>query len=368
MFPKFSSKARGSKASDVVPPPHTIQTRGKCDLEIGPHIFTDTVVYEVHYLSQGPVPGPNTTSNPVWQTNVSQGGPHSYNQSSVTPQSSTPSAPATTPGDTEQENVPTPLISSLAEVTSITPILINRVNTAASANPILSNLLQLAAAGHASPDQLKTLGLLIQSLANMEELPAATASLQQPPTAADPHQRPPPVKDFDLVLEFREAPAERWVFPRVPVYGERQSIPSTTNASHDILLTTCVPFSIAKNAALEVSQQPNLEMSTESSGQHAVTLRLKEAPSAIWDTIYRWIGGEDMLRLNKTQIDSLVCVVSSVLNFKLMLLEIPPKRMFLGHQLPSGSLLAQLQMVSAWISLHSLCVQFCRRPPLLHTQ
>src|SRR5882757_7747807 len=172
-FPKFSSKARGNKTPDVVPPPHTIQTRGKCDLAIGPHIFTDTTIYEVHYLSQGPVPSSNTASNPVWQTNVSLAGPQPYNQSSVTSQSSTPSAPSTTPDIADPQNVATPLISSLADVTSITPVLINRVNTAASANPILSNLLQLAAAGHASPDQLKTLGLLIQSLANMEELSLA---------------------------------------------------------------------------------------------------------------------------------------------------------------------------------------------------
>ena len=218
------------------------------------------------------------------------------------------------------------------------------MNTAASANPILSNLLQLAAAGHASPDQLKTLGLLIQSLANMEELPAATATIQQPPTAVNHHQKSPPVKDFDLVLEFREAPAERWVFPRVPVYGERKSISS---ASQDILLTTCIPFNVANNSASDASQQPSLETSTESPAQHVVTLHLIEAPWAIWDTIYRWIGGEDKLRSNKIQIDSLVCVIS-FLYFKLnpMLFEIPPKRMFLGHQLQPGSLLAQLQIVS----------------------
>ena len=240
------------------------------------------------------------------------------------------------------------MISSLADVTSITPVLINRVNTAASANPILSNLLQLAAAGHASPDQLKTLGLLIQSLANMEELPIATASIQQPPTAVNHNQRSPPVKDFDLVLEFREAPAERWVFPRVPVYGERKSNPST---SQDILLTTCIPFSVANNPVSDVLQEPSLETATESPVQHVVTLHLIEAPWAIWDTIYRWIGGEDNLRSNKIQIDGLVCDFFKNFKIKLnpILFEIPPKRMFLGHQLPPGSLLAQLQIVSTWI-------------------
>ena len=232
----------------------------------------------------------------------------------MTPQSSTPSAPATTPDNTEQDNVSAPFISSLAEVTSITPVLIHRVNTAASANPILSNLLQLAAAGNASPDQLKTLGLLIQSLANMEDLPVAAALLQQPPSTLVHHQKSPPVKDFDLVLEFREAPGERWVFPRVSVYGEQIPTPSTTNSSQDVLLTTCIPFSVANDAALNVSQQPGLETSTESSVQQIATLRLKEAPSAIWDTIYRWIGGEDKMRSNKVQIDSLVCVISCSLN------------------------------------------------------
>ena len=231
----------------------------------------------------------------------------------MTSQSSTPSAPATNPDVSEQENVSTPLISSLADVTSITPILINRVNTAASANPILSNLLQLAAAGHASPDQLKTLGLLIQSLANMEELPVATASIQQPPNAVNHNQRSPPVKEFDLVLEFREAPAERWVFPRVPVYGERKSNPST---SQDILLTTCIPFSVAKNSVSDVSQEASLETATENPVQHVVTLHLIEASWAIWDTIYRWIGGEVNLRSNKIQIDSLVCVIFFIFKIK----------------------------------------------------
>lgn len=182
----------------------------------------------------------------------------------------------------------------------------------------------------------------------MEELPVATASIQQPPTAVNHNQRSPPVKDFDLVLEFREAPAERWVFPRVPVYGERKSNPST---SQDILLTTCIPFSVANNPVSDVLQEPSLETATESPVQHVVTLHLIEAPWAIWDTIYRWIGGEDNLRSNKIQIDGLVCDFFKILKIKLnpILFEIPPKRMFLGHQLPPGSLLAQLQIVSTWI-------------------
>ena len=161
----------------------------------------------------------------------------------------------------------------------------------------------------------------------MEELPVAAPAIQQPPAPVNLYQRSPLVKDFDLVLEFREAPTERWVFPRVPVYGERKSTPSTTNASQDILLTTCIPF---RNVTLDVSQQPTLENSTESPVQHVVTLRLIEAPWTIWDTIYRWIGGEDKLRSNKTQIDSLVRVIlSGLLNLILCFWRSHQKECFL---------------------------------------
>ncbi|KAF8167672.1 hypothetical protein B0H34DRAFT_682661 [Crassisporium funariophilum] len=345
-FPKFSSKARGNKASDATPPPHTIQTRGKCDLEVGPHIFPGTVIYEVHYLSQAPVPTPTPAPSSIppaqhaWQSNVPYGGAYSYSQPSAAAQtSSIPAAPTST---TESEKVSTPLISSLASasVTTITPVLINRVNTAASADPILSNLLQLAAAGHASPDQLKTLGLLIQSLANMEEsaVVAATQSqFQSRPNPRTVEHQPglslPPVKDFDLVLEFREAPTERWVFPRVPVYGEPVFSKNSANANLDIAITTCIPFGNSQTPASEASQVVTGDLSASSRDpvQHSVTLHLKDVSSAVWDTIYRWVGGEEKMKSNKEHIDSLIS----------------PTRLYLGHQLSAGHQLAQLQAASA---------------------
>ena len=52
MFPKFSTRARGTKVAEVVPPPHTIKAHGKYDLTIGPHVFSNTAIYEVHYLPE----------------------------------------------------------------------------------------------------------------------------------------------------------------------------------------------------------------------------------------------------------------------------------------------------------------------------
>ena len=47
----------------------------------------------------------------------------------------------------------------------VTPALIAQVNLAASSDPTLQNLLQVAAAGKASVDQLRSLGVFIQTLA-----------------------------------------------------------------------------------------------------------------------------------------------------------------------------------------------------------
>lgn len=50
MFPKFSVKTRSGKTPEVTPPPHTTKAHGKYDLHVGPHVYHDTAIYEVHYL------------------------------------------------------------------------------------------------------------------------------------------------------------------------------------------------------------------------------------------------------------------------------------------------------------------------------
>ncbi|KAF8913092.1 hypothetical protein CPB84DRAFT_1957470 [Gymnopilus junonius] len=328
-FPKFSSRGRGSKATDVpTPPPHTIQNRGRCNLEIGPHIFHDTIFYEVHYLPSVPLPGHATSqpasTNPYWQSTVPYGSPYSLNP---TPATSTPSAnaAATSTPKPRSEIVSTPLISSLTEasITPITPSLINQVNIAAASNPILANLLQLAAANRASEDQLKTLGLLIQSLANMDSSLTMSALMT---TAGDQqstnYRLPtyPPVKEFDIVIEFGEAVNDRWLIPRGPACAQRLS---AVSSKADIDLTICIPDS----GRLVTSDS----QSTSETNNLPVILSLKEAQFMLWDTISRWIGGEEKMNSYKKYLDSLV----------------PPQRLYLGLQIPSGPLLTQLQAACA---------------------
>lgn len=304
-FPKFSSRARGNK--DPAPPPHTIQTRGRCDLVIGPHIFPDTVFYEVHYLPpQGSQPSSFPTqpqaANPFWQSSSS------YTTSY--PQNVTAGSGAQTP-QTDSTTVATPFksvssssLNSIPSSITLTPNLIQQVNSAASSNPILANLLQIAASGKATQDQLKTLGLLIQSFATLSSTSSTTQAQPALSTflSLASYQRAsilPPVKEFDLVFEFRETPNDRWFIPRVPVYTERKPPPEQPN-DLDISLLTCVPFNADKTSQIEG------QTTTEKPVQYPVTFILKNAPFTIWETIWRWIGGEEKNKANKVELESQV--------------------------------------------------------------
>lgn len=222
-----------------------------------------------------------------------------YGQRSATP------VPVPTSSDSSSS---APLLSSLTAVTTITPSLINQVNQAAASNPTLANLLQLAAAGKATPEQLKTLGLLIQvnpsrnfpllltlfqSLA-APEVAAASASTSAP-TASTSQPLPPPsseasVKEFDLVLQFQETSSDRWIIPRGPAVCERIIDSRVSDAAYDILFTASLSLSNA-------TQQPSEEI---------VTLRFRHAPLSVWDSVNRWIGGEEKMKENKRLLDQLV--------------------------------------------------------------
>ncbi|SJL06254.1 uncharacterized protein ARMOST_09590 [Armillaria ostoyae] len=305
-FPKFSSRSRGGKSSDISPPAHTIQSRGRCDLEVGPHIFSGTTFSEVHYLSSQP-------PSQVPQSYQSYQSTSSSNNSSWTSYGNTYStnAPQAPPQPNESQSS-APLLSSLSSVTIITPALIHQVNSAASSNPTLANLLQLAAAGKASPDQLQTLGLLIQSLAHS---PAVMSQNAMP----SPSYPPPPAKEFDLVFEFQETSSERWILPRGPALCERKIDSSVTDAAYDIIITTCLaPTSDSTVAATPIDDKAEV-----------VTFRLIKAPLPVWDMVSRWVGGEEKMKESRVILDQLM--------------KNRPPRSYLGHQLLPGSLLTQLQ-------------------------
>jgi len=341
-FPKFSSKARGSKPAEVVPPPHTIHNRGRCDIEIGPHTFPNTVIFEVHYqYLQPPASKPMYLYQPSalgqtssWQTTTPYGSlPYTpYGQRPPEPLSASPvpTPPASTEVAVSQKSS-APLLSSLGSSVSITPALISQVNSAATSNPTLANLLQLAASGKAAPEQLKTLGLLIQSLAAFSstegsyDTPGSASSSGTPqPDATSKRSTPAPAplsqsptcisapkapmlhpalvnsKDFDLVLEFTENPSDRWILPRAPVVIE--SIPGGASAD-DILLTAGVPFE--KSPLLRPGNEKTDTTAKEAS-QELVTFRFAKASLDIWSCVSRWAGAQEQMDITRKTFELLV--------------------------------------------------------------
>jgi hypothetical protein len=191
------------------------------------------------------------------------------------------------------------LLSSLTSVTAITPTLINQVNAAAASNPTLANLLQLAAAGKGSPEQLKTLGLLIQSLATPESSEALSTAANLMKASAQP---PVPVnnsvKEFDLVFQYHETSYERWILPRGPVICEKVADTRTADLAYDIVLTMALqPPKVAPSSAEAVA--------TEKPPSQIVTIRLKRPPPMIWEIIWKWVGGEEKLNENRVILDNL---------------------------------------------------------------
>lgn len=338
MFPKFSSRGRGGKQPDVVPPPHTIYNRGRCTLQIGPHFFMDTTVFEVHYR--------------LLPAAVSQPATFVYQSASANP---LPQAPSS--ASAGESNA---LVSSLSSALPVPPVLITQVNAVASSNPTLSNLLQLAASGRATPDQLKTLGLLIQSLASSpvtstlattsQSIASGTDSSSTPiptaPVVTQQHPYQTAFKDFDIVLEFRESPSDRWVFPRGPATCEFVSASGDPGSVGDLTVSTIVPF-----PCMAPPQDPSGSEGsapTESTTKQVVQFHFKVANSYICDTFSRWIGPKEKMEENHK---ILMEIVTNSLHtcqsfpFLIVLLQEPPKQKFLAYRLPEGPQLTQIQNV-----------------------
>ena len=258
VLPKFSSKSRSIKNPGVVPPPHSPETLGHCDIYIGPHVFYQTSMYKINY--HPPAQQASTYFTPQspqtsWGSSSTYGttsyGAMGYYQSATQPQESS-----------------NPLVT-------ITPELLARVTTAGTTNPALANLLRLAAARQATQEELKRLGALIQSLAAVpEEVFPTQPPLQQIPST--------PVKPPDLVIEFQEKAGTQFILPRGPSLCER--IDSTSGEGHrDIMLTTCLRVPKATTFISLDAQAPE-------ETEDIITFRFVNASEVLWHFLLSWVG------------------------------------------------------------------------------
>lgn len=258
----------------------------------------DTTVFEVHYRPL-PVAVPQPT------TFVYQSAPGNPSSQAVHQPQTLSSPSSASAGE------PSTLLSSLSSTLPVPPGLISQVNAAATSNPTLANLLQLAASGRATPDQLKTLGLLIQSLASspVTGIPATTSQLSAPgtdlsstplpttPATSQQYQYQAAIKDFDIVIEFREIPSDRWVFPRGPAMCEFVSTPGDLGSIGDLTVSTIVPFpSMTPPQDLSGSETST---PADSAPKQVVEFHFKMASSYIWDTFSRWAGTKEKMEENR---------------------------------------------------------------------
>ncbi|KAI0785005.1 hypothetical protein C8Q75DRAFT_777083 [Abortiporus biennis] len=315
-FPRFSSKVRSGRPGAIQPPPHTVRAFGRFTLQIGPHVFSDTAIYEVHYIPQtppAPVQTPRPSAPPLLATGIT---PYGAPTSTSTPSFSIPTPPTYTP---------------LLSDSFVTPQLINQVNAAAASNPVLANLLKLATSGEASQDQLQTLGLLIKTLGNRNIAAAASSSTLSVPNRHTTQYPPTPVDDrFDIVIEFHERPGDRWIIPRGILINEFEPpIPPATRG--DMVMRIILPF---LSDALSATRNPNPHLTLSLPPfPEIVTLQWQRVTPEVVDMMTRWLGSEKSQNENKTLMKEA--------------LSRPPKRTFLQYQLPDGDLLSQIQAAVA---------------------
>lgn len=333
MFTKFSGKPRG-KSTDPALPHHDFHPRGKVELEIGVHILENTTIYEVHYTAPIPNITPQSSSasaTHAWRSTA----PYSYYQpySQYTTVYSPPVAAQS------QAQVTSDIDTSLnpqifpenPTSSGVPPTLIDQVNAAAATNPILANLLVVAASKRASPEQIRTLTLLVQSIAHPEPPVPATAEQASivsasresfpvpPPIALIPRvttpaplaatfsalaplaQLPPPQpvvppRPFDLAFEFEHSPTDKWLFPRSPAYCRR--IPGANFDFYNIEMVVRMPFGTDEDLDAK-GERPKL---------HKVTIYFNTATPAIWEMLVNWCGGQDKMDEYRRTLDLIVCL------------------------------------------------------------
>jgi hypothetical protein len=330
MFPKFSSKGKAKQQPELNhPPPHNVRQVGKCNMRIGPHLFPETTFYEATYYKaasistpQPAAPGSSTYQYPSASHGLLSGSaPYSSSYSCQPAAISLPPVPPK--ASTSSAHISQQVPSSDDITLDVPATLVAQVNDAAATNSTLQSLLQAAAEGSATVEQLKALGILIQSVAaksgNMDMFPTLSASSTSSSTVnrvstvverpvsvpapstkqsefhlkltsyvplrihADEAQRIP--ERVDIIFEFHETPTDRWLLP-----PDMISFQSHPNGAHptlrDISLSYLVPFDIFKR-----DEKTETTMDEDVNKSPAV-IHLLQVGRDLVDILSKWVGDE----------------------------------------------------------------------------
>lgn len=307
-------------------------------MEIGPHVFYTTSIYEVIYQPYSiPIQPPSTSS-------ASTSTQPLLNASQIQPGAT----------NTQSTNA---AVSSLNGTIPITNELIVQVNAAALSDPALAELLRVAAAGHATKEQLHILGVRMLSLADAakasQSSPGTVPQTQQaaggitstnhssssatskktsnappvlslrptpskssiisPPAAQQQANQPMQIvhKEPDVIIEFYENPADRWLLPKDLVLYEKVQRWDNNITLADIIFSTIFPF--------EGTTKPPQPIEQTEEGQtasllpdfvHPITLRFFNVPLAIWTLFAPTANDVERNKRVSAAIDAKVCSTS----------------------------------------------------------
>jgi len=187
-FAIFRSPSR-PRTGTISEQPHSLEHIATANLAIGPHSFPDTRLYLCEWAQSA---------------------------------SAAPPAP------------PAPTLNPAA----ITPALIARLNAASQTDLALAAILQKAASGQASPDELSGLARYIDEMRQEEEgAPPPPAPPAPAPAPADSTGAPLPTHP-SLVLEFRElSGGEQFILPAHYIYSPLHSHVPQPLGAQDVLLS-----------------------------------------------------------------------------------------------------------------------------------
>lgn len=298
-FRKFTSRARGAKIPEP-PPPHTIMSRGKCDLIAGPHQFRQTTFYEVHYMQ--PASAVPTYRLPSTSTVANSSTTSGTQQTTITP------APSTIPSCSSDNQDVSQLRLALGgglEYT-ISSDLVARIHHEASVNPIFAAKFRLAVEPNATPEQIRNFAFALPHLPGVK-ISGAPSSLT---LSTEQQLYLPPVREWDLVIEYQETPNERWLIPRGSLASCSRLLSKDGSGLSEVSLTLRLPIPPASSQPEDPSPP---EPSLDKIPPRPIKLGLRKAPNAVYDLILNWIGGEDKNRDNAVALAKIVCIYSRFL-------------------------------------------------------
>lgn len=249
---------------------------------VGPHVFANTALYEIHYLPQQPASLhiasetlPFSTTS--LQLNIAQTGGARPNPSQQT--GVAPLWPAGSPTDSN------PLSQSRLDEW-VTPALLTQVTKAVETDPVLRNLLELAQKHQLTDEQRTSLTSILRMLNNQSE--------EQSDMSIDAHNTSRPtaqralVQPFDLVLEFQERPSDRWLVPRGAIQLE-DAYAYHGASRYDVIVSMSLPTlktTIDRGESDDVGDQGTTE------AVESVKLHWRGLPQVTYDILMAWSRAE----------------------------------------------------------------------------